>query len=47
MKYQNPKAILLILDSKDVIVASFTKTEIKAGNYSENKDIIIFDDLVK
>ena len=47
MKYQDPKAILLVLDSKDAICASFTKTEIKAAEYSENKDVITFDDLIK
>ena len=47
MKYQDPKAILLVLDSKDAICASFTKTEITMGDYSQNKDTITFEDLTK
>ena len=47
MTYVHPYATLLILESEDAITASFTKTEIKTGNYAEQKDTITFEDLVK
>ncbi len=49
MKYVQPDATLIALMSEDVISASFTKTEITTGDYSDpnQKDEITFEDLVK
>ena len=49
MKYIQPNATLVALMSEDVITASFTKTEIAMGSYSDEtqRDVITFDDLIK
>ena len=46
MKYQKPKAVLLMLSPQDVIAASFNQVTISNGDYSENKDSIDFEDLI-
>ncbi len=46
MKYVHPSAFPVILESKDVITASFNQTVITQGNYSEDKDVISFEDLI-
>ncbi len=46
MKYEQATAVFVILSSEDVIAASFNKTVITEGNYSEDKDVISFEDLI-
>ena len=46
LKYSQPSAMLLSLMSEDIITASFNQTEIIAGDYTENKDTISFEDLI-